>query len=93
MKVPEDATAVPEPEIGEPALRLESRQEELKQDVVIDVSPPLSSFHYQVKNVSKPHNIRNTQCSLLFTYSHGGCHIMSKQCIKSSAHSSMLSLG
>lgn len=61
MKAPEDAAVVPELEIGEPALRLESRQEEPEQGIVIDVSPPLSSFHYQVKNVSKPYNYKSTQ--------------------------------
>lgn len=93
VKASDDSTVVPELEIGEPALRLESRQEWQGQDVVIDVSPPLSSFHYQVKNVSNFSPIGRKQMLIVVSYSLGGCLIMSKQSIKSSAPLSMLSHG
>lgn len=41
---------VPQLEIGEPAMDLGSPAK--LNDIIIDVSSPLTSFHYQVKNVS-----------------------------------------
>lgn len=50
---------VPPLEIGEPAMDLELSEvrgeKEKEQAAVIDIMGPLSSFHYQVKNVGSSH--------------------------------------
>ena len=52
MKATEETATVPELTIGEPALDF-GQDVTQEQGVIINVSPPLSSFHYQVKNVSE----------------------------------------
>ena len=42
---------VPPLEIGAPAMDLATEKEKRPPAIIIDVSAPLSSFHYQVKNV------------------------------------------
>ena len=51
MKVADVDALVPPLEIGEPAVPLNTQA---VGQMVIDVTPPLSSFHYQIKNVCFP---------------------------------------
>lgn len=47
----ETDNVVPPLEIGEPVIPLNKEQTSSNHDMVIDVTPPLSSFHYQLKKV------------------------------------------
>ena len=91
MKAAEETATVPELTIGEPALDF-GQDVTQEQGVIIDVSPPLSSFHYQVKNVSETlirDSINQGSSTLYGLSSRGGCLTTNKPSIRNSGLLSM----
>jgi hypothetical protein len=74
----EESEFVPPLEIGEPVVSVKERV--FSSQTVIDITPPLSSFHYQVNKVQC---FSRLYCMPLTHYhSHGVSLIMSIRCTK-----------
>jgi hypothetical protein len=85
----EESEFVPPLEIGEPVVGVKERA--FSSQTVIDITPPLSSFHYQVNKVQR--FSRSYRMPLTHYRSHGVSLIMSIRCTRNSGLSFILSHG